>query len=225
MTKILIVEDEKSLADVTCDFLRARDFTVDLAGDGDEAASLLKFDDYDLIVLDWTLPGQDGLAVLRQYRQRGGLAPVIMLTGKKEVEDKETGFDAGADDYLTKPFHLRELLARIKALLRRPRSQADNLIRAGYLEIDPDSRRVTRDGEELDLLPREFALILFLARNPGQVFSAEAIVQRVWPTDSDVSPSAVRIYITRLRKKIDRSGSGEPSLITTVHSVGYRLDI
>lgn len=225
MTKILIVEDEKSLADVTCDFLRARDFTVDLAGDGDEAASLLKFDDYDLIVLDWTLPGQDGLAVLRQYRQRGGLAPVIMLTGKKEVEDKETGFDAGADDYLTKPFHLRELLARIKALLRRPRSQADNLVRAGYLEIDPEARRVTRDGEELDLLPREFALLLFLARNPGQVFSAEAIVQRVWPTDSEVSPSVVRIYITRLRKKIDRGGSDEPSLITTVHSVGYRLDI
>lgn len=222
MAKILIVEDEAALVDLMRDSLAAQGFLLDHVDDGNKAIAQLKYNQYDLIILDWSLPGSDGLTILKAYRDNGGLSPVLMLTGKRKLEDKETGLESGADDYLTKPFHVRELIARIKALLRRRVVSPAGSLTAGGIELDSPARRVFRDGKELLLLPKEFALLEFLMKHPSEVFSAEALIQRVWPTDSEVTPAAIRIYVTRLRKKIDKDESS--SLITTVHGVGYRLD-
>ncbi|MCC7529580.1 MAG: response regulator transcription factor [Candidatus Melainabacteria bacterium] len=222
MAKILIVEDEAALVDLMRDSLAAQGFLLDHVDDGNKAIAQLKYNQYDLIILDWSLPGSDGLTILKAYRDNGGQSPVLMLTGKRKLEDKETGLESGADDYLTKPFHVRELIARIKALLRRRVVSPAGSLTAGGIELDSPARRVFRDGKELLLLPKEFALLEFLMKHPSEVFSAEALIQRVWPTDSEVTPAAIRIYVTRLRKKIDKDESS--SLITTVHGVGYRLD-
>lgn len=222
MAKILIVEDEVALVDLMRDSLAAQGFLLDHVDDGDKAIAQLKYNQYDLIILDWSLPGSDGLTILKSYRDNGGQSPVLMLTGKRKLEDKETGLESGADDYLTKPFHVRELIARIKALLRRRVVSPAGSLTAGGIELDCTARRVFRDGKELLLLPREFALLEFLMKHPSEVFSAEALIQRVWPTDSEATPAAIRIYVTRLRKKIDSDESS--SIITTVHGVGYRLD-
>jgi two-component system, OmpR family, response regulator len=222
MAKILIVEDEVALVDLMRDSLTAQGFLLDHVDDGDKAIAQLKYNHYDLIILDWSLPGADGLTILKAYRDNGGQSPVLMLTGKRKLEDKETGLESGADDYLTKPFHVRELIARIKALLRRKVVAPAGMLTAGGIELDSSARRVFRDGKELLLLPKEFALLEFLMKHPSEVFSAEALIQRVWPTDSEATPAAIRIYVTRLRKKIDNDETS--SLITTVHGVGYRLD-
>ncbi len=222
MAKILIVEDEIALVDLMRDSLTAQGYLLDHVDDGNAAIAQLNYNQYDLIILDWQLPGVDGLTILRSYRNNGGQAPVLMLTGKRKIEDKESGLESGADDYLTKPFHVRELMARIKALLRRRVSAPARNLTASGVELDPSSRRVFRDGKELLLLPKEFALLEFLMKHPSEVFSPEALIQRVWPTDSEATPAAIRIYVTRLRKKIDRDNSS--SIITTVHGVGYRLD-
>ncbi|HEY9788200.1 MAG TPA: response regulator transcription factor [Candidatus Obscuribacterales bacterium] len=222
MAKILIVEDEQALVDVMTDLLKGENFLVDHVVSGDDALRQLSFCHYDLIILDWNIPGTDGLGVLRKFRTSGGSAPVLMLTGKREIDDKETGLDAGADDYLTKPFHMRELTARVRALLRRGATTVSKKLVARGLELDPITHQVTLNGEEIELLPKEFALLEFFMRHPKEVFSAEALLQRVWPTDSEAAPSAIRIYITRLRSKIDEKNS--PSLISTIHGVGYRFD-
>jgi two-component system OmpR family response regulator len=222
MAKILIVEDEVALVDLMRDSLAAQGFLLDHVDDGDKAIAQLKYNQYDLIILDWSLPGADGLTILKSYRDNGGQSPVLMLTGRRKLEDKETGLESGADDYLTKPFHVRELIARIKALLRRRVVSPAGSLTACGIELDCTARRVFRDGKELLLLPKEFALLEFLMKHPSEVFSAEALIQRVWPTDSEATPAAIRIYVTRLRKKIDSDESS--SIITTVHGVGYRLD-
>jgi two-component system OmpR family response regulator len=222
MAKILIVEDEVALVDLMRDSLAAQGFLLDHVDDGDKAIAQLKYNQYDLIILDWSLPGADGLTILKSYRDNGGQSPVLMLTGRRKLEDKETGLESGADDYLTKPFHVRELIARIKALLRRRVVSPAGSLTACGIELDCTARRVFRDGKELLLLPKEFALLEFLMKHPSEVFSAEALIQRVWPTDSEATPAAIRIYVTRLRKKIDSDESS--SIITTVHGVGYRFD-
>lgn len=222
MAKILIVEDEQALTDIMTDTLDAEGFLIDSVGNGDEAIAQLKFSKYDLIILDWSLPGADGLSVLKSFRATSGTTPVLMLTGRNEIEDRVKGLESGADDYLTKPFHMKELLARIKALLRRPPLPSAGMLTAGSIEVDPNSRRVFVSGGEIMLRPQEYALLEFLIRHPGQVFSSEALIQRVWPTDSEASASAVKIYVTRLRKKLEPGGG---PLITTVHGVGYRLDV
>lgn len=222
MPKILIVEDEVALIDVMTDYLKAQSFLVDHVGDGNDAIRQLKNYEYDLIILDWNIPGCDGIHVLKAFRDNGGLAPVLMLTGKREIDDKEKGFDAGADDYLTKPFNMRELLVRVKALLRRPRTTTTELLKVRDVELDPVNHRVRKAGVEVVLPPKEFALLEFLISHPNQVFSAEALMQRVWPTDSEASPQSIRIHVTRLRGKLDKDD--QASIITTVHGVGYRLD-
>lgn len=222
MAKILIVEDEVALVDLMRDSLTAQGYLLDHVDDGNAAISQLKFNQYDLIILDWQLPGADGLTILKSYRDNGGQAPVLMLTGKSKIEDKESGLESGADDYLTKPFHVRELVARIKALLRRRVVAPAGNLTAGGVELDTVARRVFRDGKEILLLPKEFALLEFLMKHPSEVFSPDALIQRVWATDSEATPAAIRIYVTRLRKKIDKDDSS--SIITTVHGVGYRLD-
>jgi DNA-binding response OmpR family regulator len=182
---------------------------------------LLKQCQYDLIVLDVNLPAVSGLDVCRAFRHRGGTTPIIMLTVNQTIDDKEFGFDAGADDYLTKPFHVRELSARVKALLKRGgMPQQGSVLRAGTIEVNPQEHKVTKDGVTIDLMPKEFALLEFLMKHPNQVFNADTLVQRVWPSSSQATPETIRSHITRIRQKLS-----DDSLIVTVHGLGYKLRI
>lgn len=222
MAKILVVDDDTELAGLVQDFLVAENHSVDMVHDGREAADRLKFYQYDVVILDWDLPKLSGIETCKQFRASGGATPVIMLTGKKMVEDKITGLDAGADDYVTKPFEMGELSARIRALLRRPAAATGNILRARDLVLETDKVRLTRNGQEIYLVPKELALLEFLMRHPDYVFSSEALINRVWPSDSEASPDTVRTYINKIRKKLDREG--EPSYLRTVHGLGYKLD-
>jgi len=222
MAKILLVEDDIVNAGLVRDYLKHEQHTVDEAHDVSEAKGYLTSYQYDLLVLDWLLPDGTGIEVLQQYRESGGLAPVIMLTGKGQVSDKEAGLDAGADDYLTKPFEVRELSARIRALLRRNPLAQSNLLRCGNITLDVKKARLTRDDEEVKLLPTEYALLEFLMRNQERVFSPGALLLHVWKSDSDATENGVRTYVARLRQKIDTEG--KPSLIKTVHGLGYKLE-
>jgi DNA-binding response OmpR family regulator len=168
------------------------------------------------------MPGMSGVEVCRQYRNSGGRALVLMLTGRDHVADKTQGLDAGADDYLTKPFHPDELSARLRALLRRAGSVGSTQLQAGDVVVHPASFKVLKNGKEIQLLPKEFALLEFLMRHQNEVFSSEALLERVWPSESEASPETVRVHITRLRSKIDEPG--QPSMIKTVHRVGYKLE-
>lgn len=222
MAKVLLVEDEKALSDVVVDWLTSQQYIVEHVDNGQEALHRLNCYQYDLVVLDWGLPGVSGLEVCQQFRSQGGTTPVLMLTGKREIDDKEAGLDAGADDYLTKPFHMKELAARLRALLRRPQNVVAKQLSAKDILLDPTTHRITKGGEEVNLLPREFALLEFLMRHPSQVFSAEALLDRLWAADSEATSGTIRTYVNRLRNKIDTDG--QPSLISTVHGIGYRFD-
>jgi two-component system, OmpR family, response regulator len=222
MAKVLFAEDEKALSDVVIDWLESQQFLVDHVDNGREAMDRLKFYEFDVVILDWNLPEMDGVDILRQYRASGGTTPVLMLTGKRELDDKEEGFAAGADDYLTKPFKMRELTMRLKALLRRPAAFTETVLKARDISLDPTTHRVTKGEAELILKPKEFALLEFLLRHPGEVFTSEALIERVWPTVSDASPNTIRTYVNRIRNKVDTSD--QESLISTVHGIRYRLD-
>jgi DNA-binding response OmpR family regulator len=222
MAKILIVEDDKPLCELIVDWLTGEKHTPDAVHKGNEGLDRLKFYSYDVVILDWELPGLSGPEVCKQFRDGGGRTPILMLTGKKEIEDKTTGLDAGADDYLTKPFHMLELSARLRALLRRSSSDASRtLLTAGHISLDPVSRQVLSNGAEITLQPKEYSLLEFLLRHPNQPFSAEAILDRVWSSESDAAPDTVRLHIMRLRNKIDVEG--KESMVRTIHRVGYML--
>lgn len=221
MAKILFLEDEKALADVVLDVLTAHDYMVDHVSLVADARVRLKVYQYDLVILDVNLPDGNGVDVCRDFRLSGGSTPVLMLTGRNKIQEKALGLDAGADDYLTKPFHVDELSARVRALLRRPNAFVGAVLKYEDLELNTGTHRVTKAGTEIQLLPKEFALLEFLMKHNGQVFSADALIERLWPTDSEASPDAIRIYITRLRNKID--SDGKQSLISTMRGVGYRL--
>lgn len=223
MAKILVVEDDKELVEILQEWLVGERHVVDVVHDGVEGAERLRMYDYDLAILDWQLPGMDGPDIVRQYRSNGGSIPLIMLTGKTDYIDKEQGLDSGADDYLTKPFHPRELSARLRALLRRSGSnRTSTVLTAGDLSLDTQAFKVTKAGKELSFLPREFALLEFFMRHPNEVFAPEAILNHVWSSESDSAPDTVRVHITRLRSKIDTPGA--KSFICTVHRVGYRFE-
>lgn len=222
MAKILVIEDNLDLLATVRTFLLFEHHTVETLSNGAEASSHLKIYPYDVIVLDWELPGMDGVQVLKQFRAGGGKTPVIMLTGKDSINDKEIGLDSGADDYLTKPFHMKELAARIRSLLRRAPQVAENELSAGNVVLDPVKYRVTKAGNLVQLLPKEFAVLEFLLRHPNQVFTAEALLERVWKSDSEATAEALRTTMKRLRKKIENENG--PQLIRTVHGVGYVLD-
>jgi DNA-binding response OmpR family regulator len=222
MAKILIVEDDKPLVALICDWLTGEKHVPESVYDGTSGLERLKFYKYDAIILDWDLPGISGTEICRQFREDGGQTPILMLTGKKELHEKTTGLDAGADDYLTKPFHMEELSARLRALLRRGGSGVSRtVLTAGHVSLDPISRKVLSNGKELTLQPKEYSLLEFLLRHPNQPFSAEAIMDRVWSSESDASPDTVRLQIMRLRNKIDVDG--KESMIRTIHRVGYIL--
>jgi DNA-binding response OmpR family regulator len=222
MAKILLVEDDRELVEIISDWLTGEMHSVEHVNNGLDALERLKFYPYDLIVLDLGLPRLGGVEVCKQFRASGGKLPVLMLTGKTELEQKEEGLDAGGDDYLCKPFHPRELSARIRALLRRPGTALPSTLKVGNIELHPGSLKVTKNGKELVLLPREYALLEFFMRNPGCVFNSEALLDRVWSNESDCSPDTVKVHINRLRNKIDDDGS--QSMIRTVFRQGYKLE-
>lgn len=224
MSKILLVEDELDLSNQIRDWLAREHHMVETQANGEMAYHQIRVSKYDLIILDWQLPGMSGLEICKQYRSIGGKSPVLMLTARSTIDDREMGLDAGADDYLCKPFHLKELSARVRALIRRSSSGAgaSSTLHLKDISLDPSARRVTRGGADVKLEPKEFALLEFLMRNRNIVFSADALLDRVWESDTSVSPDSIRTYIKGLRKKLD--SSGEPSIITTVHGLGYRLE-
>ena len=219
--RILVVEDEKRLASFLASGLRENGYAVDVAGDGEEAAYLGKTGLYDVILLDVLLPKQSGLEVLRQLRRADVHTPVLCLTSRDQPADKVAALDLGADDYLAKPFNFAELLARIRALLRRSSTMAPTTLACGDLELDPATRKVTRAGEALDLTPREFALLEFLLRRAGSVVTRSAIIEGVWDMNFDSLTNVLDVLVNRLRAKVDRPF--DRPLIHTVRTVGYVL--
>lgn len=219
MAKILLVEDDIPLGEAVVDSL-SRNYIVEFVHTGKEAADRLKLYSYDLVILDWGLPDElKGIDVCRMYRAQGGTCPILMLTGRDTIVDKETGLDCGADDYLTKPFDIRELEARVRARLRRPANLSPDEIVAGSLRLDVKQMVVTKNGETIDLIPKEYKLLEFFIKHQNELFTAEALLDRLWSSESDTSPDIIRVYVTRLRKKID--DPGHPSMISTKRNGGY----
>ncbi|MCC7529203.1 MAG: response regulator transcription factor [Candidatus Melainabacteria bacterium] len=225
MAKILIIEDDKDLAEVLRFTLSNKGHSVQSLSGGKDALSMLRVYKYDLIILDWMMPDVSGVDVLKGFRESGGKTPVLMLTAKTTIDDKEKALDLGADDYLTKPFDSRELLARVRALLRRPESMAQTILRAGDLELDPVSCSVSKGGKVLKLRPKVYSMLEFFMRHPNQVFSAEAILERVWMDDASASPDTVRTHIKLLRRAIDAPGKEAESFIENVRNRGYLMRI
>jgi two-component system copper resistance phosphate regulon response regulator CusR len=220
--RILLVEDEPSAARFIAKGLREATYAVDVAPDGTAAAERCQQNDYDAIILDVMLPGRDGLSVCRELRASGSDVPVLMLTARDAVEARVQGLDAGADDYLTKPFDFRELLARLRALTRRERRPlAPERLQAGSLEIHFAARRVYRHGREVSLTSREYALLEYLARRAGEVVGRADIAEHVWDEHYDPFSNVVDVYIQRLRRKLDVPDA--PSIIRTRRGQGYQL--
>jgi DNA-binding response OmpR family regulator len=217
MAKILVVEDDSEILNSVRKILESEHHTVETASDGKDGWHFMTVYDYDLIVLDWQLPDKQGLDIMRDYRSNGGGTPILMLTGRTSISDKEQGLDTGADDYLTKPFAGRELSARVRALLRRPAQAVENVLSVGGLVLDPVKYSVTKNGQHVDLQPREFQLLEFFMRNPNRVFEQDAVLNRVWKSDSEATTEALRSAIRRLRQKVDPEGQ----LLQTVYGVGF----
>lgn len=219
--RILVVEDERAIADFITRGLEAEGYAVTWVADGVEGEALARTGRFDLILLDIMLPGKDGLAVLSTLRAEDGSTPVILLTAKGEVSDRVSGLDAGATDYVVKPFAFEELLARIRAHLRQPGQGAATEMTVGTIEMNLLKRNVKREGREINLSAREFDLLAYLMRHPGQVLSREQLLNGVWGYDYDPGTNIVGVYIAYLRRKLTMDGLDDP--IETMRSVGYRL--
>lgn len=218
--KILVVEDNKKLASFLSRALMEEGYAVDVVGDGATAIQQIQTLPYDLVVLDWMLPEMDGLSVCRSVRQKGNHVGILMLTARAEIPERIAGLDAGADDYLAKPFDLSELLARVRALGRRATS-ADSLVRVGPLVVDRSERRASLDGRKLDLTPREFALLAYLARQAGRIVPRTELLVKVWETSFDPGSNVVEAHMKNLREKL----GDHAQLIETIRGVGYRLSV
>jgi heavy metal response regulator len=219
--RILVVEDEKKVASFIQRGLEAEHYTVDVAHDGDTGLARACDGHYDLLILDLMLPGRDGAAVLHELRARRHTLPILLLTARAAVTDKVRGLDLGADDYLTKPFEFAELLARVRALLRRGAGAPAPILTLADLALDPATREVTRGGRRIELTAREFALLEYLLRNPGRVLSRAVIAQHVWGVSFDTFTNVIDVYVNYLRRKID--ADFEPKLLHTVRGAGYVL--
>ena len=220
--KILIVEDEQKTGDYLKQGLSEAGFVADLARDGVDGLHLALTGDYDLVVLDVMLPRLDGWQVLREIRQKGSHLPVLFLTARDQVEDRVKGLEYGADDYLVKPFAFSELLARVRALLRRGRTSEPELLQIADLELDLVRRRVSRGGKRIDLTAKEFALLELLLRRQGEVLPRSLIASQVWDMNFDSDTNVIEVAVRRLRAKID--DEFEPKLIRTVRGMGYVLE-
>ncbi len=219
--RLLLIEDDRKAARLLAKGLQEEGFVVDVAPTGEDGEEKAAVNEYDLIVLDWVLPGKDGLAVCRALRAGATSTPILMLTARDSVADRVSGLSTGADDYLTKPFAFAELLARIRALLRRFRVAQPAVLRVADLTLDPATRRVTRGDGPVILTPREYAILEALMRNAGEVVSRTRLTERVWDDASEVLDNLLDVHVSHLRNKIDH-GASVP-LIHTIRGVGYRL--
>lgn len=219
--RILVVEDEASLAEALVEVLEDEAYAVDLAENGEAASELMAVNTYDAVVLDWTIPPPTGIELLRRWRERGDETPVLMLTGRGDVEHRVDGLDTGADDYLTKPFSFDELLARVRSLLRRREKTLNNFLGAGDVEMDRAAHRVTVDGQEVELSPKEFSLLEYFLHRVGEVVTRTDLIEHVWDDSFDSLSNVIDVTVHRLRRKID--GDREDKLLHTVKGVGYVL--
>jgi DNA-binding response OmpR family regulator len=221
--RILIVEDEHKIARALKKALEQESYAVDICYDGDEGYAMATTEPYDLAILDRMIPGDyDGLGIIKAMRDAKIHTPVLFLTALTSITDRTTGLDAGADDYLIKPFALEELLARVRALLRRPTEQQSTILSVGDLTLDPVTYSVHRDKKEINLTSKEFGLLEYLLRNPGRPLSKDTIISHVWDYDADILPNTVEVYVKYLRHKID--DPFKTPLIHTVRGFGYKLE-
>ena len=219
--RILIAEDERDLNQLLASRLKEEHYSVDACFDGEEALDYIAGAEYDALILDIMMPKKDGLSVLKQLRKKNKSVPVLLLTAKDSIEDRVKGLDAGANDYLVKPFALEELLARIRVQLRRPEKSEGSCYRVGGLEVHVDTHQVLRDGKEISLSGKEFSLLRYMIQNKGIVLSREKLEQHLWNYDYAGSSNVIDVYIRYLRKKIDEGF--EKKLIHTVRGAGYTL--
>ena len=216
--RILVVEDEVLLGEGICEGLKQNGYTVDWAKDGVSAESAMLLENFDAVVLDIGLPGKDGISVLSTVRRKGCSVPVLMLTARDTVIDRVSGLDAGADDYLTKPFELQELSARLRALVRRSSGRSSPKIQHGNIEVDPAAHLATLNGEHVDLPRREFAILVYLLENAGKVASRNQLVETLYGWDDEVDSNALEVHIHHLRKKFGNK------FIRTIRGVGYMVE-
>ncbi|MBI5171880.1 MAG: response regulator transcription factor [Candidatus Melainabacteria bacterium] len=221
MAKILLVEDDKELCSIVEKWFLTERHTIEVVHDGEDAIYRMLGTFYDLIILDLSIPKLDGIEVCRRYRSARGTSPIIMLTGRNLIVEKTVGFEAGADDYLTKPFSVKELSLRVGALLRRPRDYSDGVITVGKLTLDTSKHMVHLEGRQLNLPPTDYCLLEFLMRNANKVFSSDQLIDRVWHTDKTPGDNAVRSAIKRLRQAIDDE---DGLIIENIKKIGYRLN-
>ena len=221
--RILVVEDEPAISQFILQGLREADYAVDVARTGREGLDFATAAQYDLLILDVMLPGLDGLALIKALRKKGDTVPTLLLTARDTVEDRVAGLDAGADDYLTKPFAFPELLARVRALLRRPPLQSGTVLRVADLELDTVTREVRRSTQLIELSQREYTLLHYMMRHPKQVLTRTQIAENIWNFDFVSDSNVVDVYIGYLRRKIDKGFT--PALIHTVRGAGYRLSV
>ncbi len=221
--RLLVVEDEKKVARFIKKGLEEEGYAVDVAPDGEEGLAMALDGVHDLLILDIHLPRMDGLGILQELRKKKVTTPVLLLTVRAAIEDKVLGLDAGADDYLTKPFAFQELLARVRALLRRRAEAEAPVLQVADLTLDPARRLVARAGEKIDLTSKEFALLAYFIRNPGRVLTRTMISEHVWDYDFDTMTNVIDVYVNYLRKKID--AGRELKLIHTVRGVGYVMKV
>lgn len=219
--RILVVEDEKKLADMIARGLKAERYAVDVAYDGEDGWQMASTYEYDLAILDLMLPGLNGTELLQRIRRKNSTIPILILTARDETDEKVKNFEAGADDYLTKPFAFAELLVRVKALLRRGPVNRSSVLRVGDLEVDRLSKQVRRGGKRIDLTAKEYSLLEYFAVNPGRVFSRTMIIEHVWDQSFEGLTNIVDVYVRHLREKVD--DAFPKKLIRTVRGMGYCL--
>ena len=221
--RILVVEDERKIARAVKKALEQEHYAVDACHDGDEGYAMATTEPYDAVILDRMLPGEhDGISILSSMRTSGIKTPVLLLTALGQIHDKTTGLDSGADDYLTKPFAIDELLARVRALLRRPPDQQASILSSGDLEMDMAKSSVTRQGKPIRLTSKEFGLLEYLLRNKNRPVSKDMIIQHVWDYDADILPNTVEVYMRYLREKVDKPFS--KPLLKTIRGFGYKVE-
>jgi len=222
--KILIIEDEKKIADSIKRGLEQESMTVDVSYNGEEGYDYASAESYDVIILDLMLPGMDGMEICKKLRDEKNHTPILMLTARGNVQDKVSGLNTGADDYLAKPFEFDELVARIRALARRPKKQIGTILTARDLTLDTVAQTVMRGEKSISLSKKEYLLLEYLLRNKGNTVTKDQILDSVWDFESDILPNTVEVYIGYLRKKIDKAFNTAPQLILTIRGFGYKIE-